>query len=443
MYLTLPPLLLEMGVGPGQPAKSRETMDLHTEMTTMGEHALTASRELARLSSRTKNNILLAMADEIDAHHPSILDANSKDIQEGQNAGLSKALLDRLLLTDGRLSEITRALRAVAGLKDPIGTVLSRWIRPNGLEIIKQRVPIGVIAIIYESRPNVTVDSAGLCIKTSNATILRGGKEAMHSNVALVKAMIAGGIKKGLPPHAVQFVQTTDYQAIRELVQLEGRVDLVIPRGGEALIRSITENARVPVIKHYKGVCHVYVDESANPDMALKIIENAKCQRPGTCNAAEKLLVHEKIADTFLPVCAALLQKRGVELRGDAASRALVPSIKEATEGDWFAEYLDLILAVRIVPSVQAAVDHINHYGSRHSDAIVATAAIAQRIFTQQVDSAAVYVNASTRFTDGGEFGMGAEIGISTDKIHARGPMALEELTTYKYAIRGNGQIRT
>jgi glutamate-5-semialdehyde dehydrogenase len=307
---------------------------------------------------------------------------------------------------------------------------------------VKRRVPIGVIAIIYESRPNVTADTACLCLKTSNAVILRGGREAARSNAAIADAMIEGGVKRGMPEHSVQLVRTADREAVRELVRLEGRVDLVIPRGGEALIRAVTEAALVPVIKHYKGVCHVYVDESADQEMALRIVENAKCQRPATCNAMEKLLVHEKIAGVFLPRVAARLFDRGVELRGDEASCRVVPQMKPATEEDWHAEYLDLILAVRVVPSVSAAVEHINRYGSRHSDAIVAASEEAQKVFADGVDSAAVYLNASTRFTDGGEFGMGAEIGISTDKLHARGPMGLEELTTYKYVVYGNGQLR-
>jgi glutamate-5-semialdehyde dehydrogenase len=288
----------------------------------------------------------------------------------------------------------------------------------------------------------VTADTSTLCIKTSNAIILRGGKEAIHSNAAIADALEEGGRKKGLPEHAIQLIRTTDRQAVTELVQMVGRVDLIIPRGGEALIRAVTEQARVPVIKHSKGVCHTYVDVSADVEMALRIVENAKCQRPGVCNAMETLLVHETIAPAFLPRAAEMCAKAGVELRGDAASRAIVPSMKEATEDDWRAEYLDLILAVRVVPSVREAIDHINRYGSAHSDAIVAENEAAQKVFTQEVDSATVYVNASTRFTDGGEFGMGAEIGISTDKLHARGPMGLEELTTYKYVIHGTGQVR-
>jgi glutamate-5-semialdehyde dehydrogenase len=345
--------------------------------------------------------------------------------------------------TDSRINAMAKGLREVSGLKDPVGAVISRWIRPNGLEILKTRIPIGVIAIIYESRPNVTADAAGLCFKTANAVILRGGKESLYSNQAIVEVLRVGGKKKGLPENAIQLVMTTDRDAVRELVQLEGKVDLVIPRGGESLIRAVVEQARVPVIKHYKGVCHTYVDASADLDMALKICENAKCQRPGVCNAMETLLVHEAVAEPFLKKVAARLGgDLKVELRGDEASRAIIPTMTPATEEDWSAEFLDLILAVRVVPSLKAAIEHINRYGSNHSDAIIADSPEAQKEFTHEVGSAAVYVNASTRFTDGAEFGMGAEIGISTDKLHARGPMGLEELTTYKYVISGDGQIR-
>jgi glutamate-5-semialdehyde dehydrogenase len=417
-------------------------MNLHDEIRLYGTQALAASRELNLVNSRKKNLILEAMADEVEARQADILKANERDVADARNDGLAPALIDRLILNERRLMAAIKGIRDVATLKDPIGGNISQWIRPNGLKIVKRRVPIGVIAILYESRPNVTVDTAALCIKTSNAVILRGGKEARHSNKALAEALIAGGRKKGLPEHAIQLIATTDRHAVKELVQLEGLVDLVIPRGGEALIRAVTEHARVPVIKHYKGVCHVYVDETANLDMALQIVENAKCQRPGVCNALETLLVHEKVATSFMTLLGARMRDVHVELRGDPATCALIPDAKPATEEDWYAEYLDLILAVRIVPSLAAAIAHINQYGSHHSDAIVTESPAAEKAFLQEVDSATVYVNASTRFTDGGEFGMGAEIGISTDKLHARGPMGLEELTTYKYLIYGNGQVR-
>jgi glutamate-5-semialdehyde dehydrogenase len=417
-------------------------MTLHDDILAMGDRAVQASRLLIPLNSRRKNTILQAMADELDAKRSAIKDENAKDVQEGTAAGLSPAMLDRLRLTDGRIDSMIRAIRAVAALKDPIGTRISRWIRPNGLEILKRRVPIGVIGIIYESRPNVTADSIALCIKTANAVILRGGKEALRSNAAVVDALAEGAGKKGLPEGAIQLIRTTDRDAVKELVQLEGRVDLIIPRGGEDLIKTVTDLSRIPVIKHYKGVCHTYVDASAELDMALRVCENAKCQRPGVCNAMETLLVHRDVAAEFLPMLGARFKDLGVELRGDPEARSFVPDMKEAVEDDWYAEYLDLVLAVRVVSSVEEAVDHINRYGSKHSDAIIAEAEAAQKQFVQKVDSATVYINASTRFTDGGEFGMGAEIGISTDKLHARGPMGLEELTTYKYIIRGKGQIR-
>ncbi len=416
--------------------------NLHEEMVQMGERAVAAARELAVLNARAKSAIILAMGAELLARREQLKAANLRDMQAARADGLSGAMLDRLELTDGRIEAMVRGLHDVAGLRDPVGARISRWIRPNGLVIAKVRVPIGVIGIIYEARPNVTADAAGLCIKTSNAVILRGGKESLESNRAIVDAMLAGGRAKGLPADAIQIITTTDRQAVTELVRLEGLVDLIIPRGGEGLIRSVTEQARVPVIKHYKGVCHTYVDKDADLDMALKICENAKCQRPGTCNAMESLLVHSKVAPHFLPMLAGRFATLGVELRGDAGARAIVPSMREATEADWSTEYLALKLSVKVVASTDEAVAHINRYGTHHSDAIISGSKGAQKLFLQGVDSAAVYVNASTRFTDGGEFGMGAEIGISTDKLHARGPMGLEELTSYKYLVNGNGQLR-
>ncbi len=417
-------------------------MTLHDEIVGFGKRALEASRELVLLNSRKKNTILMAMADCLDDRRNEIKEANAKDLESARSSGLSSAMLDRLTLTDARLKNMIKGIRAIAALKDPIGARISRWIRPSGLEIIKRRVPIGVIGIIYESRPNVTADTAVLCFKTANAVILRGGKEALNSNRAIAEALITGGKSKGMPKDSIQLIHTTDRDAVRELVQLEGLVDLVIPRGGEALIKTVTEQARVPVIKHYKGVCHTYIDESADFDKAINIVENAKCQRPGVCNAMETLLIHEKIAGEILPPIAKRLIELNVELRGDAVARKIVPDIKEAKEADWYEEYLDLILAVKVVPSVQTAVKHINKYGSHHSDAIIAENKKVQDVFLKEVDSSTVYLNASTRFTDGGEFGMGAEIGISTDKLHARGPMGLEELTTYKYIIVGQGQVR-
>ncbi len=417
-------------------------MSLHDEMVEIGANALRASREMVVFNSRKKNAILESMADELDDNRDVILDANKKDMIEAKESGMSPAMQDRLLLTPARVDGMISSLRDVAALKDPVGEKISRWLRPNGLEIMKQRVPIGVIGIIYESRPNVTVDTSALCLKTSNAVVLRGGKESRHSNEVLADLLISGGKKKGMPEHAVQLIRTPDRDAVRELVQLTDFIDLVIPRGGEGLIRAVSEQAHVPVIKHYKGVCHTYVDASADIDMALSIVINAKCQRPGVCNAMETLLVHKDIAAEFLPKVAEAMRERSVELRGDLASREYIPDIILADKSDWYAEYLSLILAVRVVDSVQDAIEHINKYGSRHSDAIVAQSETAQKAFSLSVDSSTVYINASTRFTDGGEFGMGAEIGISTDKIHARGPMGLEELTTYKYVVSGKGQIR-
>jgi glutamate-5-semialdehyde dehydrogenase len=418
-------------------------MNLHEQVLKIGDQALQASRELALLSSRRKNTMLEAMAEELEANREAIHQANRKDLEAGKKAGLSAALMDRLELTEKRVSSMIKGILNVVALQDPVGSDICSWMRPNGLEIKKVRVPIGVIGIIFESRPNVTADATVLCIKTSNAVILRGGKEAMHSNRAIARLLQQGGAKKGLPDNAIQLIETTDREAVRELCQLDGRVDLIIPRGGEGLIRAVTEHARVPVIKHYKGVCHTYVDESADLDMAVAICENAKCQRPGVCNAMETLLVHKDIAAEFLPRIADKLEQQGVELRVDPAAKSVIlPDVKDAVEADWTTEYLDMILSIKVVADAKEAIEHINKYGSHHSDAIVAASETAQKMFLREVDSATVYINASTRFTDGGEFGMGAEIGISTDKLHARGPMGLEELTTYKYVILGKGQIR-
>lgn len=417
-------------------------MTLHDEILSMGQKAREAAGKLALLSTRKKKSILEAMAAELDACRDAITEANKKDLKAGAENGLTNAMLDRLELSESRFDGMVKGLRNVLALQDPVGHKISSWIRPNGLEIIKRRVPIGVIGIIYESRPNVTADATALCIKTANAVILRGGKEAIHTNKAIADALQAGGKKKGLPEAAIQLIETTDREAVRELVQMEAYVDMIIPRGGEGLIRAVSEMSRVPVLKHYKGICHTYVDEVADLEMALSIAENAKCQRPGVCNAMETLLAHKSIAPEFLPRIAERLNESGVELRGCAATKAILPDIKEATEEDWHTEYLDLILSIKIVADVNEAIAHINKYGSHHSDCIVTSSEKTEKTFLKEVDSATVYVNASTRFTDGGEFGMGAEMGISTDKLHARGPVGLEELTTYKYEIRGKGQIR-
>ncbi len=415
---------------------------INTLITAICDKAGVASRGLALLDTKQKDKILEAMADGIEASSRQILSANRKDVAEAKMSGLAVPMLQRLALTETKIKAMADGLRSVAALKDPVGRDLRKWKRPNGLVIVKKSVPIGVICVIFESRPNVTADSAGLCFKSGNAVILRGGKEALRSNAAITKAMLTYGIKQGLPRHAIQLIQTADRTAVAELAQMQGKIDLIMPRGGEALIRAVAENARVPVIKHFKGVCHIFVDKSAKQDKAIDIIINAKCQSPSVCNAVEKVLIHRDIAKQFIPVLYAELSKLGVELRGDPASRKIEKHIRPASREDWDMEYLDLTLTVGVVDSPAKAVEHINRHGSHHSDSILSENKTSQTMFLNQVDSAVVYVNASTRFTDGGEFGMGAEIGISTDKLHARGPMGLEELTTYKYLVLGKGQVR-
>lgn len=407
-------------------------------MRLLAERSRDASRALAKRDTEKKNGHLWEMADAIQRNIAPIKKANAKDIEAGRQAGLSSAMLDRLTLTDKRIMDMSEGVENVAKLDDPVGKVISEWTRPNGIHIQKVRVPIGVILIIYESRPNVTADAACLCIKTGNAVILRGGSEAIHSNLAIAEAMNV----PGLPPNSITVVPTTDRAAIDELLQLDDLINLCIPRGGEGLIRAVAEKSRVPVIKHYKGVCHVYVDRDADFDMAEKIVVNAKCQRPGVCNAIETLLIDQKIADQFLPRIAKALAEKQVELRGDERTRQLVPTAKPATEDDWYAEYLELILAVRVINGVDEAVDHITKYGSAHSDAIVTDNKTTAEKFLREVDSSSVFWNASTRLADGAQYGFGAEIGISTDKLHARGPMGLEELTSYKFVVVGEGQVR-
>jgi glutamate-5-semialdehyde dehydrogenase len=413
------------------------------ELIEMGRQAKAAARKLALLQNNKKKRCLEAMAEAIMDRQKDLRTANAKDMEAGREKGLNNALLDRLELTPERIAGMAKGLQAVVGLEDPVGREESIWIRPNGLKIRKVRVPIGVIGIIYEARPNVTADAAGLCLKAGNAVFLRGGSEAIHSNRAIVEALHDGLRACEVPEAVVQLLPWTDRQAVDAMLRMDEYIDLIIPRGGEGLIRKVVETSTIPVIKHYKGVCHVYVDADADQDMALAIVENGKCQRPGVCNAVETVLIHKDIADEFAPRMARLLEEKGVELRGDAEFQRLVPGAKPATEQDWYEEYLDLILSVKIVDSLEAAVDHIATYGSNHSDAIVTESKKAASAFTDAVDSSAVYVNASTRFTDGGQFGMGAEIGISTDRIHARGPMGIDELTTYKYVVDGTGQIRT
>lgn len=417
-------------------------MNCHQQILTIAKRARQASLKLSGLKTKTKQAILTAMADALHRNRVTIKKANQKDLIRAKQSGLSPALLDRLELTEARIDGMIAGIEQVLKLPDPVGKILSEYRKSNGLLIRKVRVPIGVIGIIYEARPNVTADVAALGIKTSNALILKGGSEATYSNRAILKALVLGGEKVGLPKHSLQLIIDPDRSVVRELVQLVGKIDLIIPRGGEGLINTVMTMAKVPVIKHYQGICHVYVDRSADFAKALEIIVNAKCQRPGVCNAIETLLVDEKIAAKFLPQVAEVLSRHQVRLKGDQKTRAIISGIAKATTQDWKTEYLDLILSVKVVKNVAEAIEHINYYGSHHSDAIIAENQQAQQHFFQEVDSAAVYANASTRFTDGYEFGMGAEIGISTDKLHARGPMGLEELTTYKYLISGSGQVR-
>lgn len=404
--------------------------------------ARAAAAKLATLTAEQKNRALLAMADELERNTDIIMAENTRDLETGRSQGISDALMDRLRLSESRVKEMADSLRDVAALRDPIGEVADGWRLPNGLMVEKTRVPLGVIGIIYEARPNVTVDAAGLCLKSGNAVVLRGSSNAINSNRALAKILADAARANGLPDGCVQLVEDTDRQTARELMRLHGLIDALIPRGGEGLIRTVVENSTVPVIETGVGNCHVYVDRDAEVGMARDIVVNAKTQRPGVCNAAETLLVHADIAALFLPAAARSLREEGVVLRGDGRTRELVAGVEEATEEDWYTEYLDLVLAVRVVESLDEAIAHINKYGSGHSEAIVTSDYESARRFTEEVDAAAVYVNASTRFTDGGQFGMGAEIGISTQKLHARGPMSLPELTSVKYVVRGNGQIR-
>jgi glutamate-5-semialdehyde dehydrogenase len=397
---------------------------------------------LAVASTARKDRALLIAAEGLAAHAAQLQEANAEDIQAAEKAGLSASMVDRLRLTDKRIVEMADGLRHIADLRDPVGQVIEGWVRPNGLRIEKVRVPLGVILMIYESRPNVTADAAALCVKSGNAVILRGGKEAIHSNLA-IHAVLAEALKAaGLSAACAQMVNTPDRAVLDLLLKAEGRIDLVIPRGGEGLIRAVTEKSRIPVIKHYKGVCHTYVDASADLKMALDVCLNAKMQRTAVCNAMETMLVHADIAEMFLPRIGEELKRLSCEIRGDERCRALLPDAKAATEEDWSTEYNDAILAVRVVDSLDEAVRHIAKYGSQHSDAILTRDLNSAREFTARVDSAAVFVNTSTRFNDGAQFGMGAEIGISTDKLHARGPMALPELTSYKFVVYGDGQIR-
>lgn len=406
------------------------------------EKARSASRELALTDSRARARAVYSMGAALKRCAGSILAANKRDLVSARRRGLSRALVDRLSLTEDRIAAMAGSLTGISKYQDPVGRIIDRTKRPNGLVINKVTVPIGVILIIYESRPNVTSDCAGLCIKSGNAVILRGGSEAIHSNIAIFETISKAACRAGLPEGAISLIKDTDRAVVNDLLAQEGLIDLVIPRGGESLIREVARKSRIPVIKHYKGVCHTYVDEGADLAMAENICYNAKVQRPGVCNAMETLLVNARIAERFLPMMARCYHLAGVEMRGCPATRRLIPEAKKAVEADWYAEYLDLILAIRVVKDVDEAIAHITKYGSSHSDAIITRDRRNAEKFLNEVDSAAVYLNASTRFTDGGEFGKGAEMGISTDKIHARGPMGLAELVSYKYVVLGNGQIR-
>ena len=404
----------------------------------MGKQAREAAYQLAKLTSDEKNTILRAMASSIRSSVPALLEANAKDLTAGKEKGLSGAMLDRLALDEKRIEAMAAGIDQVATLADPVGQVLESWERPNGIRIEQVRVPIGTIGIIYESRPNVTADAAVLCFKTGNATILRGGSEAIHSNRAIAAALADAGA----PENAIQLIPFTDRESVAVLAGMDKWLDLIIPRGGKGLIETVVSLARMPVIKHYDGICHLFADAEADFEMAVALTVNSKTQKCGVCNALETLLVHREIAADFLPKAAAALAAKNVELRGCERTREILPNIAAATEEDWSTEYLDLILSIKIVDSLDEAVSHINQYGSHHTDVIVTENTATAERFLREVDSACVFHNVSTRFADGGEFGFGAEIGISTDKLHARGPMGLRELTSYQYRVRGNGQVK-
>jgi glutamate-5-semialdehyde dehydrogenase len=404
----------------------------------MGQQARAAAYKLAQLTSDEKNTILRAMATAIRQRMPELLEANAKDLTAGQEKGLSNAMLDRLMLDEKRIEAMAAGIEQVVTLPDPVGQVLDSWERPNGIRIEQVRVPIGTIGIIYESRPNVTADAAVLCFKTGNATILRGGSEAIHSNRAIAAALA----EAGAPEHAIQLIPFTDRESVAVLAGMDKWLDLIIPRGGKGLIETVVSLARMPVIKHYDGICHLFADKDADQEMAVSLTVNSKTHKCGVCNALETLLVHQEIAAEFLPKVAAALRAKNVELRGCENTRIILTEAAPAHEDDWSTEYLDLILSIKIVDSLEDAISHINQYGSHHTDVIVTRAGTTAERFLREVDSACVFHNVSTRFADGGEFGFGAEIGISTDKLHARGPMGLRELTSYQYRVRGNGQVR-
>ncbi len=417
-------------------------MDIKSYIEEKGKKAREGARRLATLSTAVKNNVLIAMAEAIELDAERLKRENRKDIEAGKARSLSSAMIDRLTLNDNRIKEMAQGLKEVASLPDPVGEITRMWKRPNGMQVGRIRVPIGVIGIIYESRPNVTADSAGLCVKAGNSVFLRGGSEAINSNNAIARILIDAGLKAGLPEGAITMVDIVDRDAVLAMLRLDNYIDLIIPRGGEELIRTVSANSTIPVIKHYKGICHTYVDEDANVRMAQDICFNAKVQRPGTCNAMETMLVHSGIAEKFLPLMIERFRKAGVELHGCSRTQALDSSIIMAANEDWNTEYLALMLNVKIVDDMDEALRHIETYGSQHSEAIVTNNHQRAMQFLREVDAAAVFVNASTRLHDGGQFGMGAEIGISTTRIHARGPMGLEELTSMKFIVLGDGQTR-
>jgi glutamate-5-semialdehyde dehydrogenase len=417
-------------------------LDIKQYVSDKAKKAKTASRALANISTEIKNNALFKTAAGLEKESARLIAENKKDIAAADQKGLSKAMIDRLTLNPDRIKAMAEGLRQVAELPDPVGEVLRIVRRPNGMEVGRMRVPIGLIGIIYESRPNVTADSAALCLKSGNAVLLRGGSEALHSNTAIVEVLSQAIAETGIPDGAVSFIENPDRTCVMEMLKLNQFIDLIIPRGGEGLIRMVSENSTIPVIKHDKGICHVYVDSKADIKMAEEICFNAKVQRPGTCNAMETMLVHQDVAQKFLPAIIARMKKAGVEIHGCEKARAIAPDIKAATDKDWDTEYNDLILNVKVVENMDAAMEHIAAHGSQHSEAIVSNDYQNARRFQREVDASAVFVNASTRLNDGFEFGLGAEIGISTTRIHARGPMGLEELTSTKFIVSGNGQIR-
>jgi glutamate-5-semialdehyde dehydrogenase len=417
-------------------------MDIQSYMHSIGRAARAASRAMAKAETGAKNHALMAMAQAVERDIARLLDANRKDVEAAKAKELDAALVDRLTLTPKSVAAMAEGLRQIAQLPDPVGEISGMSYRPSGIQVGRMRVPLGVIGIIYEARPNVTADAAGLCLKSGNAAILRGGSEAIHSNQAVGICVHEGLRMAGLPETAVQVIETTDRAAVGELITMKDYVDIIVPRGGKGLIERVSSESRIPVLKHLDGVCHVYVDDKADLDKAIRIADNAKTQRYGTCNTMETLLVHKDIAARLLPPLAKIYLDKGVELRGDDASRAIVAQIKPATEEDWYTEYLGPILSIRVVGDLDEAIEHITVYGSQHTDAIVTEDITRARRFLREVDSASVMVNASTRFADGFEFGLGAEIGISTDKLHARGPVGLEGLTSLKFVVLGDGQIR-